>query len=232
MPQFKKGDIKPNPKYLKEWDDYQLDWLNSPEFTPRNKKRPLLLPVSVSIEDGKIARSRISVPKLEALLGKIGDLGGKKARLAIDSYVKFFEPIDSQQSSTPPSPLDFKINTPVMMLFHLPRENWVFTDHTQFSVSNIRKKHHKKAYKVIGTFDDGCGLMVLNKCWQNKKGEVLDMKYNLHVSIMQTELVKSGDEYVKAPMRTDIIIDPSTNNDTKGPPTGPPGGSGGPPGGG
>ncbi|WP_017932544.1 hypothetical protein [Robiginitomaculum antarcticum] len=218
MPRFTKDDIKANQEYLKDWDDYQLDWLNSSDFTQETKGAPLLLPISVDIDEGIIKRHRIKVPDLESLWPKVAGLGGQGAQAAYGGYVKFFEPIDGQQSGVPSTPLDFNINTPVIMLFHLSRDNWRFTDNTQFSVDNVPKGHQDEAFEVIGTFDSGHGLMVLNKCWEKEKGETFDLKYNLHVSIIQPGRIKVGENYEDTIMRTDIIVDPGTNNDTKGPP--------------
>jgi hypothetical protein len=216
MPKFRRGDIKANQEYLKDWDEYQLDWLNSPDFTKKTQKQPLLLPISVDIDEGIIKRHRITSPSLQSLWPKVGTLGGKDAAKAYEGYVEFFAPIDGQQSGAPATPLDFNINTPVIMIFHLPRDNWRFTDHTQFSVDNVPVGAVSKAYKVIGIFDDGHGLMVLNKCWQKEKGKPFDMKYNLHVTIIQTGRTKAEGEYKDAILRTDIIIDPGSNNDGKG----------------
>jgi len=219
MPKFRRGDIKANQEYLKDWDEYQLDRLNSPDFTKKTQKQPLLLPISVDIDDGIIKRHRITAPSLQSLWPKVGKLGGKDAARAYEGYVEFFAPIEGQQSGAPATPLDFNINTPVIMMFHLPRDNWRFTDHTQFSVDNVLSRDRSKAFKVIGTFDNGHGLLVLNKCWEKKTGVSFDMKYNLHVSIIQPGRSKTKNGYSDTIMQTDIIIDPGSNNSTKGPPT-------------
>jgi len=60
MPRFKRSEIAANQDYLKEWDDYQLDFLNGEDFDPENSdERALLLPISVDIDDGIIKRHRI-----------------------------------------------------------------------------------------------------------------------------------------------------------------------------
>ena len=216
---FKKSQIHTNQDYLKEWDDYQLEFLNSEKFCLDNPlEHALLLPISVDIKDGIIDRHRIRTPQLKGLLDDAKTLLDDDSTGAIESYVEFFDPIDGQQSGSPSTPLDFDLNTRVYMLFHFPRENWTFTDHTQFSVDNIAKGQLKDAFEVVGTFNEGHSLLVHNKNWQdpkvkgNKPAKVKGKapsksflaKYNLHVSIHQ---VQDGED-----MRTDIIIDPGSRN--------------------
>ena len=216
---FKKSQIHTNQDYLKEWDDYQLKFLNSEKFCLDNPlEHALLLPISVDIKDGIIDRHRIRTPQLKGLLDNAKRLLDDDSTGAIDSYVEFFDPIDGQQSGSPSTPLDFDLNSRVYMLFHLPRKNWTFTEHTQFSVDNIAKGQLKDAFEVVGTFNEGHSLLVHNKNWQdpkvkgNKPAKVKGKapsksflaKYNLHVSIHQ---VQDGED-----MRTDIIIDPGSRN--------------------
>jgi len=219
---FKKSQIHTNQEYLKDWDEYQRDFLNSKDFDLDNPdEHALLLPISVDIKDGIIDRHRIRTPQLSDLLGDAKSLLDKESKWAVESYMEFFKPIDDQQSGTPPTPLDIEVNSRVYMMFHLPRENWTFTDHTQFSVDNIAKGQLKDAYEVVGVFNDGHSLLVHNKNWQdpkakgNKPAKVKGKapsksfyaKYNLHVSIHQ--------EQDGMDMRTDIIIDPGNNNNRR-----------------
>lgn len=205
----KKGDIKANAKYLKSWDDFQ-----------RNHKSdgPILLPISISIEDGIIQRHRI----------KSGDIAKMRKRMLsefkkhctqskkfidgaycegdfetmLDDYIQAFDS-DNTQSERPPSPLDFSIGRPVWFLFYLPRENWTFTKERQYSMENDRDDFQRNCEKVC-TLDTGNILLLANHCRSAPKG----LKYNLHVTIEQKEGRKK--------LYTDIIIDPGMNNDNGG----------------
>lgn len=201
MPKFRRGDIKANQKYLKKWDAYQLDWLNSDEYSD---EQPLLLPISVDIRGGEMKRHRVKTPELKTLI-KTMSFKDEALKTALGSYVDYFASIDEQQSGAPATPLDFNISCCVYHLFYLPRENWRFTRKTQFSVSNVTSKQADEAFDVVGTFADGRGLVVLNKNWKPEDVENFSAKYNLHVSIYQDV---DGQE-----MRTDIIIDPLMDPD-------------------
>ncbi len=213
MPKIKRGDIRANQAFLKKWDEYQLGWLNDENFNP---KCPLLLPISVDIKGGIVERFRIKTNQVNTLMDKAKglpkDVRVKRELFALKDICDHYEggfPGDTSQSGTPPTPLDFIINCPVVFLFHLPRDNWTFTERLQFSVDNIPAKGQSKAFKVLGTFDNGHGLAVLNKNWIPKGEKTFRMKYNLHVTIAQT--IDGKD------MCTDIIIDPGTNNDQEDP---------------
>lgn len=213
MSLFKRSEIAANQDYLKEWDDYQVDFLNGEHFDPENSdERALLLPISVDIDDGIIKRHRIQTPQLTSLWDKAEKLVNEDSAWAFKSYMNFFEPIDSQQSGSPSTPLDFDLNSRAYMMFHLPRANWTFTDHTQFSVDNISKGRLKEAFEVVGTFDDCHGLLIQNKNWQHKGKKTFKAKYNLHVSIHQVEKDTKGTD---VDMRTDIIIDPGSRNNRR-----------------
>lgn len=200
---FKRGDINANQNYLKSWDDYQIDFLNN--LSRKDKDEPaLLLPISVDIDEGIIKRHRIKTPELSSLWAKAGKLIEDDSNGAFESYMNYFKAIDRSQSSAPPTPLDFDVNSRVYMLFYLPRKNWTFTDRIQFSVDNISKGRIKEAFEVVGTFDDGHAVLVHNKNWQHKGKKTFKAKYNLHVSIHQIE-----DDM---DMVTDIIIDPGSRN--------------------
>ena len=213
MSRFKRSEIAANQDYLKEWDDYQVDFLNGEDFDPKNSdERALLLPISVDIDDGVIKRHRIQTPQLTTLWDKAKSLINDDSAWAYKSYMTFFEPIDGQQSGAPSTPLDFDLNSRVYMMCHLPRANWTFTDHTQFSVDNIPKGHLKDAFEVVGIFDEGHGLLVHNKNWQKPGKKTFLAKYNLHVSIHQSEKNNKGKE---VDMRTDIIIDPGSRGNQR-----------------
>lgn len=197
--------LRANPDYLKEWDEYQIS---------HKSKVPLLLPISISIEDGIIARDRVKSPDIEKWrkgflkefkshcksAGK--HLGGAYSyetfETMLDEYIEAFAS-DADQGPRPPSPLDFKINRPVWFLFHLPRENWTFTEARQYSMEHDRDDHLRNCEKVC-TFDDRNFLLLSNNCRSSPEG----LKYNLHVTIAQKERRKT--------LYTDIIIDPGMDN--------------------
>ena len=204
-----KGDIKPNAEYLKEWDDYQRT---------NDSKKPILLPIRVSIEDGIIDRDRI---KQEVIAGWRDELlvelhdhccnpnGYLEDRydvddfqIMLDDYIKYFES-DNKDGPRPPSPLDFSINRPVWFLFYLPRPNWRFTDTIQFSTENDRDDFGRN-FEKITTLQNGNILVLANHC----RSQPVGLKYNLHVTIAQDQ---DGRE-----VYTDIIIDPGGDNGTRG----------------
>lgn len=205
MPRPSKPNISANDAYLKEWDEFQKT---------HESKVPLLLPVSISIEDGIIARDRIKSDDIAKLRkGFLKEfkshcnvmeqhLGGAYSyetfETMLDEYIEAFE-CDSNQGPRPPSPLDFKIGRPVWFLFHLPRDNWTFTKERQYSMENDRDDHMRNCEKVC-TLDEGNFLLLSNNCRSAPK----DLKYNLHVTITQKERRRK--------LSTDIIIDPGMDN--------------------
>ena len=198
-----------NQQFLREWDQYQDQWLASAEYSER---QPILLPITVDIDEGVIARDRIKAARIAELRPMMANVNGR-IESAVDEYLKYFDSVDNArsfaESNALPTPLDLRIKTSVFHVFYLPRSNWKFTDSIQFSVSNMNQADFSKAFKVMGTIDDGHGLIVLNKNWQ---GASADAKYNLHVSIFQ--------QIDGQNMMTDIIIDPWTGNSGAGGGTG------------
>ena len=206
---LKRNQIRPNQDYLETWDDYQLKHLNA-DAAAGKVSAPTLMPVMLGIKDGIVVRDRIKVPQLQTIMDKSRALAkNHDVASATKSYVEFFKGQDGSQSSTPPTPLDLEIARPTVKLFYLLHENWTYTDHTQFSVDNVPPGVAKnKMFDVLGTVDNGRGLLVLDHNWTHhdnrKKEKHFAAKYNLHVSIAQ----KIGSEMG----RTDIIIDPWGNN--------------------
>jgi len=208
-----RNQIRPNQDYLQEWDEYQLKYLNADMAAGKVSDAPILLPIQVGIEDGIMVRDRIKVPQLQTIMGNAGGLeSDTKVAAAVDSYIKFFVDQDGSQSATPPTPLDMNIARHTMKLFYLKHDNWKFTDHTQYSVDNVPPGLAKtKMFDVLGTVDNGRGLLVHDHCWtwdDEGKGKSAERKkftkkYNLHVSVFQ----RQGE----AEYRTDIIIDPWGN---------------------
>lgn len=204
-----KGGIRANAEYLKEWDEFQRT---------HPSQKPILLPLTVSIEDGIIARDRIKsgdIAKMrDSLLADFKDHchnpeGYLENRYCpadfetmLDDYIEAFES-DNKEGPRPPSPLDFKMNRPVWILFLLPRKNWKFTKARQFSVENDRDDFARN-YEKITTLDKNNILLLANHCRSSPK----NLKYNLHVTISQKQDGKL--------VHTDIIIDPGTDNDDRG----------------
>ena len=201
-----KGDLKVDQEYLRSWGDFQ---------SKHHSSGPILLPIEVSIEDGIIARKRvtagdISVMRAELLkgfethcedipmvMGRTYDL--QKFDRMLEDYIEFFDS-DNKQSDRPPSPLDFKISRPIWFMFYLPRENWTFTKDRQYSIENDRDDCGRNFEKIC-TLNGNRILLLANHHRSNPAG----LKYNLHITIAQ--IVDGKD------MSTDIIIDPGANND-------------------
>ena len=53
-----------NQQFLREWDQYQEQWLASAEYSER---QPILLPITVDIDEGVIARDRLKASKITPL---------------------------------------------------------------------------------------------------------------------------------------------------------------------
>ena len=201
-----KRKIKANANYLRSWDDYQ---------NTHESKVPLLLPISINIKKGIIDRKRITSTKIAesraAYLKEFkahcdeyekhlrGAYTYETLETMLDEYIRAFND-DSKQSSLRPGPLDLVIKRPVWILFDLPRKNWAFSPHRQFSMENDRDDFMRNCTKVC-TLDNNNVLLLSNSCQSAPK----DLEYNLHVSIEQKMGRKKG--------YTDIIIDPGMSND-------------------
>lgn len=209
-PQNKKS-IKANFNYLKKWDEYQR---------VSKRKLPILLPISVDIKNGIIDRHRIKSTEIAVMRTNLmmefkghcqnpngyleNKYHAKQFEEMIDDYIKFFID-DAKQGAVPPGPLDLNISRPVWILYALPRKNWKFTKDRQFSVENDRDDFARNFEKIM-TFDKNNMLLLANHCRSNPKG----LKFNLHVTISQRENGRM--------LRTPIIIDPGTDNGTRGGP--------------
>lgn len=209
MAKPRKEDIVPDQDYLKEWYEYQK---KSPS------KKPILLPISIKMETDGLERLRIKstdmalkqadlMTEFEAHCKKPGGelegrYGPKDFQTMLDEYNTFFIN-DSMQGAIPPTPLDLKINRPVWILFYLPHPSWKFSEGRQFSTENDRDDFARN-FEKITTFENNDWLLLANHCRSTPKG----LKYNLHVTVTQVE---NG-----VTMETPIIIDPGSENDTRG----------------
>jgi len=226
MSKISRDQIRANQDYLAEWDEYQWTHLESKNFS---LEAPLLLPISIDINEGIVDRNRIKLNLLDPLWEKVANKAGSAGKNAFISYEKFFEK-ERKQSATPSTPIDFFISCPVLFLFHLPRENWRFNTKpgkVPFTVDGMSPGKMKHAFDILGTFDNDRGLLVLNKNWTKDNGPQTH-KYNLHVCVSQDVNVPTNpfgkpSGYKKKIAETDIIIDPGMGSDDS---TG--GGGGGP----
>lgn len=203
-----KGDIRPNQDYLKAWDEYQRK---------SKSKRPILLPISVDIDDGIVKRHRIKSTDIAAMRADLmmefkahcqnpdGYLEDKYCardfETMLDEYIKFFKG-DTNQGPVPPTPLDLQICRPVWILYVLPRKNWKFSKDRQFSTENDRDDFGRN-FEKITTFDRNNMLLLANHCRSRPKG----LKFNLHVTISQKENGRT--------LKTPIIIDPGSSNEDR-----------------
>ncbi len=195
-----------NQDYLKSWDDYQ-----SERRVKTYGYSPILLPIHINInENGEIARNRMTAGEVKKLYKACrGEFPGyvKQPHFGCASpddvfkdYVDYFSPIDGVEGPRPASPLDLTVTRPVWNLFHLPRKNWKFSKHKQYSVENDPDDMTRNFEKIC-TLDNNNAVLISNRCRSNPKG----LKYNLHVTISQRE--------ARRLYRTDIIIDPMQDND-------------------
>lgn len=193
----------PNQPYLKTWDMYQTERLKAlkSEGACPTEAVPILLPITVDIDDGIVKRDLLTAADVKRFYKKNDDALdalGPKAKDIFKDFAKFFAENDVQ-GPRPESPLDFWISHPVWFLFVLPRKNWAYTDHTQISVENDDERAN---VEQIATLHKGRAILVSNCC----RSAPENLKYNLHITITQT------DEGGKT-LKTDIIIDPGLNND-------------------
>ncbi len=214
MPKTQSGNNSDIQRYLKEWDKYQNKWIAGSDF---DSERPLLLPISVDIASGVIARSRLKSKYVIDLLTRPGntlpsDIGTGCNKFTLNDIHKHYAsrgfPQDANEGGGVPflpTPLDFNIRTKVLFLFHLPRKNWTFSKHKQFTIDGFENTNSDHIVEVLGTFNNGRGLAVFNKFWIPEGQESYNIKYNLHVTIAQK--IDGND------MSTDIIIDPGSNSD-------------------
>lgn len=201
------------PKDAPKWLDYQADALKkglSPD-------QPLLYPIMVGMPQAKIFRDRIKTPAL-AIKGVTGvprimprvmhavtERQGKLFEPVFNHYYDFYHKYDEQQGGAiKPSPLDlYGIEHPVVFLFWLQHKNWAFSGNKQFDVENDDRSN--PTVQKMTTFGNRRGLLVYNGCEADYR-----LKYNLYVTVSQTETVGGKDVY----MSTDIIIDPGMNTNT------------------
>lgn len=195
----KKSALKPNQKYLKDWDDY---------LAARPGKTPILLPIAVDIEDGEIVRNRIKAGDVEKVISRckkelpkyLSDklINPHDTSSIFEDYIEYFKDIDGAQGPVA-TPLDLSTPKAVWVLFYLPRENWKFSKDRQYSTENDRDDLLRNFEKIC-TLDDRNYLLLANNCRSNPKG----LKFNLHVTISQ---MIDG-----IAMETPIIIDPGSDN--------------------
>ena len=196
----KKGNLKPNQAYLKDWDDYLAD---------RPGRKPILLPISIGINgEGELVRNRIKAGQVEEMFSRCkGELPDYLSKAEINThdpeaifedYIDYFKAIDGAQGPVA-TPLDLKTPQPVWILFHAASKAWKFSEGVQFSTENDNDDLLRNFVKIC-TLDDSNYLLLSNRCLSNPKG----LKFNLHVTISQ---MIDGIQ-----CETPIIIDPGTDN--------------------
>lgn len=195
-----------NQPYLNSWDNYS----NS----VRNTRRPLLLPITFGIDNGKIFRERMKAPEVKKLYSKgrkdIPKDWFKFPKLlpnpdeVVKHYLHYFRNDKNESSLLPETPLDIRVKRPVLLLFNFYHDNWRFTKDEPYRTHNDETDHRRNFVHVATMRDDKGrperGLMLLNRHYCNPKG----LKFDLCVEVNQT--------VNRRPMKTPIIIDPGTNN--------------------
>lgn len=208
-PTPKKDNPPPtNQTYLKEWDEYAA--------TKKSKKQTLLLPIKIGIDgNGQIVRKRIREPEVRLLY--------KKHRKEIPAYIfseeylfpnpdevfedymeHFYGEGAESGQDVKPTPLDWFVDRPVFLLYTFDfKDTWSFTEKQQFSTLNDPDDATRNLVKIC-TLNNRKALLLWNRCRSNPK----DLKFNLHVSINQSE----GEGTEEIDLQTDIIIDPGGGN--------------------
>ena len=208
-PTPKKGNPPPtNQTYLEEWDKYAA--------TKKSKDQTLLLPIKIGIDgNGQIVRKRIREPDVRLLY--------KEHRKEIPVYIfseeylfpnpdevfedymeYFYEEGAESGEDVKPTPWDWYVDRPVFLLYTFDFEDtWSLTEKQQFSTLNDQDDATRNLVKIC-TLKDRKALLLWNRCRSNPP----DLKFNLHVSISQSE--GRGPEEID--LQTDIIIDPGGGN--------------------
>ena len=206
----KKGDIKPNQKYLKDWDDYQAA-RHQPE---QLSQTPMLLPVAIGIgPNGELTRELMDYRDIEKLAVKLREelpdymfnrkLTAHDPEKIFDDFIKYFKAQGGSQGPRPPTPMDLIVKMPVWTLFYLKPKAWSFSKDIQYSTVNDMDDMTRN-FEKIATLGRNKALLISNRRRCAPKG----LKFNLHVTVTQRL-----DGRV---MKTPIIIDPDQDNDSTG----------------
>lgn len=210
-PDAKKDHPPPlNQTYLKEWDKYSA--------SKKSKKQTLLLPIKVGIdgETGEVIRARMREPEVRDLYSKfrkdIPDYIFSESHLfpnpdeVFEDYIEYFEGEGVESADFfQPTPLDWHVDRPVFLLYtFFHKDTWSFTEKQQFSTLNDPDDVTRNIVKIC-TMNDFKALLLWNRC----RSSPPNLKFNLHVSINQSEAGTRGETI---DLGTDIIIDPRGGN--------------------
>lgn len=190
-----------NQPYLKTWDKYS--------DSVADKRKTLLLPIKLGMENGKLIRERMNAKDVKEMYSKgrksISDDWRNNPKLlpnpdkAVDHYLKYFRHELNESPFLPPNPLDLTVERPVFLLFGFYHKNWRFTKPAGYQVHNDMDDHTRNFFHVA-TMNSAKGLMLLNRHYSNPKG----LKFDLCVDVKQRENGRN--------MVTPIIIDPGNGN--------------------
>ena len=191
-----------NQPYLKTWDKYS----NS----VADKRKTLLLPINIWIEDGKIKRERMNAKDVKSLYAKgrktISEDWFNNPKLlpnpdkAVKHYLNYFRQELNENPFLPPNPLDLVFNRPTLLLIAFNHKNWRFTKGRGYRVHNDNSDHTRN-FIDVAQMDNRKGLMFLNRHYSDPKG----LKFDLCVDVKQKS--EAGVNMV-----TPIIIDPGGDN--------------------
>lgn len=208
---------KKNTAYQEVWEKY----------IKANKKDPyVMLPLEVGMtNDGEFYRSRMGASDVAKIRDGIIDLFPKYVRAyplefgvpkqIFGNYIKFFDRHDSADLKPVNTPFDLTVTHPTWILFSLGNANWKFSKKgPQFSTENDDDGFLRN-YVQVGMFDDprlpkkklhgqpmnSRKLLILAN---RNRSAPTNLKYNLHVDILQTLNRKR--------QSTEIMIDPGGNN--------------------
>lgn len=203
----KKGDLRANQKYLKDWDDYQADRRDPKKLN----QTPILLPVAIGMgPNGELTRELMDYRDIEKLAAKLREdlphymfdrkLTKHDPEKIFGDFIKYFKAQGGSQGPRPPTPLDITVSMPVWMLYYLKLKTWSFSKDKQYSTLNDPDDMCRN-FEKIATMNKGKVLLLSNR----RRCAPKDLKFNLHVTISQ----KIDGRMMKTP----IIIDPDGDND-------------------
>lgn len=219
MARPKKGELKVNGDYKKDWYDYEDDRMYIKDRHGNNTQErdytPILMPILIGITpEGEFKPTLLKVSRVKALSRKLKTtlpsymfnrkLTKYDPAAIFKDYIDYFDGPESKQGARPDSPLDLKVRKPVWTLFDLKPDSWTFSEGLQFSTENDPDTMHRNFVK-IATMDDSNVLLVSNR----RRCAPDDLKFNLHVTITQ-----EGDDC--GLLKTPIIIDPGQDNNQAG----------------
>jgi len=208
-----------NQKYLHKWEDY----MNS-----LPKGETALLPLWIDIKGPNIARRVMGKNDVARyyrkfkrnneipgyMLGTPKVPGIPNANDVFASFINNYGGTETAKKKKYLNPLDVHTDRPLLIFYMIEFKDTVknkfrFSQDIQYSCENDADDMTRNLFKVCTVDNDPTlgakGLIMYDACRSN----IPDLKYNLHVTIMQTvKNARGKNELAKTP----IIIDPGLGN--------------------